>query len=60
MIDFQAILCLFLLASNLIRQHRQDVIDYLIEENRVLLEQNTGKRLVLTDDQRRRLAAKAK
>jgi len=60
MIDFQAIRGLFLLASNLIRQHQQDVIDYLIEENRVLLEQNTGKRLVLTDDQRRRLAAKAK
>ncbi len=60
MIDFQAIRGLFLLASNLIRQHQQDVIDYLIEENRVLLEQNTGKRLVLTDDQRRRLAAKGK
>ena len=36
------------------------MIDYLLEENRVLLEQRNGKRLVLTDDQRRRLAAKGK
>jgi len=39
--------------------HRQgDVLAYLIEENRVLKEQLRGKRLRLTDDQRRRLAAK--
>jgi len=36
------------------------MIDYLLEENRALLEQRNGKRLVLTDDQRRRLAAKGK
>ena|GEM_PF-3294167 len=36
------------------------MLDYLIEENRVLLEQNKGKRPVLADDQRRRLAAKSK
>src|SRR5215472_4908308 len=34
-------------------------IDYLREENRVLREQLGGKRLHFTDDQRRRLAAKA-
>ena len=36
------------------------VIDYLVEENRVLKEQleSSGRRLRLTDDQRRRLAAK--
>ncbi|MEL6429677.1 MAG: hypothetical protein AAFR54_10905 [Planctomycetota bacterium] len=39
-------------------QHRQ--IDYLEEENRVLKEQLGGRRLRLTDDQRRRLAAKGK
>jgi hypothetical protein len=36
------------------------LIDYLQEENRVLREQLGGKRLRFTDDQRRRLAAKAK
>jgi putative transposase len=41
-------------------QHQQDVIDYLREENRVLREQLGGRRLRLNDDQRRRLAAKAK
>jgi len=41
-------------------RHQQDVIAYLVEENRVLKEQLKGKRLRLNDDQRRRLAAKAK
>src|ERR1043166_8521380 len=36
------------------------LIDYLREENRVLREQLDDKRLRFTDDQRRRLAAKAK
>jgi hypothetical protein len=36
------------------------LIDYLTEENRVLRKQLAGKRLRFTDDQRRRLAAKAK
>src|SRR5437879_11676754 len=41
-------------------QQQRDVIDYLQEENRVLREQLGNKRLRLSDDQRRRLAAKAK
>src|SRR5437899_557851 len=41
-------------------QHQQHLIDYLIEENRVLREQVSGRRLRFSDDQRRRLAAKAK
>ncbi len=41
-------------------QQQRDAIDYLREENRVLREQLGGKRLRLNDDQRRRLAAKAK
>jgi len=41
-------------------QHQLKVIDYLREENRVLREQLGGRRLRLNDDQRRRLAAKAK
>lgn len=36
------------------------VIDYLLEENRVLREQPGGRRLRLTDDWRRRLAMKGK
>jgi hypothetical protein len=41
-------------------QRQLQVIDYLREENRVLREQLDGHRLRLNDDQRRRLAAKAK
>ena len=43
-----------------LNQQQQDVIDYLQEENRVLREQLVCKRLRLNDDQRRRLAVKAK
>ena len=46
--------------SGLVNRHQADVIAYLVEENRVLKEQMKGRRLRLTDDQRRRLAAKAK
>jgi putative transposase len=41
-------------------QKQQHAIDYLREENRVLREQLGARRLRFTDDQRRRLAAKAK
>jgi putative transposase len=41
-------------------QHQLQIIDYLREENRVLREQLGGRRVRLNDDQRRRLAAKAK
>jgi len=41
-------------------QRQLQAIDYLREENRVLREQLGDRRLRLTDDQRRRLAAKAK
>ena len=40
--------------------HQQQVIAYLAEENRVLREQIGNRRLMFNDDQRRRLAAKAK
>jgi len=43
-----------------INQHQRDVIDYLQEENRALREQLGPRRLRFMDDQRRRLAAKAK
>src|SRR5438105_10683769 len=41
-------------------QHQHRVIEYLIEENRVLREQMGDRRMRFSDDQRRRLAAKAK
>lgn len=37
-------------------QHQQNVIDYLLAENRVLSDQPGSKRLRLSDGQRRRLA----
>ncbi|HEV8417277.1 MAG TPA: hypothetical protein VGQ43_00880, partial [Candidatus Udaeobacter sp.] len=43
-----------------INQRQQQVIEYLQEENRVLREQTGQRRLRFTDDQRRRLAVKAK
>src|SRR5437016_311939 len=43
-----------------LNQHQVDVIDYLQEENRMLREQLGNRRLRLKDDQRRRLAVKAK
>src|SRR5215471_14982322 len=43
-----------------LNQRQQQVIDYLVEENRVLREQIGCRRFRFNDDQRRRLAAKAK
>jgi Homeodomain-like domain len=40
--------------------HQNRIIDYLMEENRVLREQLGGRRLRMSDDQRRRLAVKGK
>lgn len=41
-------------------QHQRQVIEYLIEENRVLREQIGTRRMRFTDEQRRRLAVKAR
>ena len=41
-------------------QRQQNVIEYLREENRVLREQLGDRRLRFSDDQRRRLAVRAK
>ena len=43
-----------------VNQRQLQIIDYLREENRVLREQLGGRRVRLNDDQRRRLAARAK
>jgi putative transposase len=49
-----------LLFSGWVNRYQQAVIDYLLEENRVLRAVNGSRRLRLTDDQRRRLAVKGK
>jgi putative transposase len=41
-------------------QHQQQVVEYLLEENRVLREQIGSRGMRFNDDQRRRLAVKAK
>jgi transposase InsO family protein len=51
---------LMLIFAGWVNRHQQDVIEYLQEENRALREQLGGKRLRFSDQQRRRLAAKAK
>lgn len=51
---------LLLVFAGWVNREQQDQIDYLREENRILLEQLQGKRIRLTDDQRRRLAVKGK
>jgi putative transposase len=43
-----------------VNRHQQHVIEYLMEENRILKGQLEERRLRLTDDQRRRLAAKGR
>ena len=51
---------LLIAVAGWMNQRQLQVIDYLREENRVLRDQLGGRRLRLSDDQRRRLAAKAK
>src|SRR5215831_1235720 len=46
--------------SGWMNQHQQHVIHYLVEENRVLREQIGNRRMRFTDNQRCRLAVKAK
>ena len=49
-----------LLFGGWVNRQQQAVIDYLLEENRVLRAPQSSRRLRLTDDQRRRLAVKGK
>ena len=51
---------LMMIFAGWVNRHQQDVIEYLQAENRALREQSGGKRLRFTDQQRRRLAVKAK
>src|SRR6516162_9913519 len=56
--DFSPLQMLLVTLAGWVNRHQQRVIEYLVEENRVLKEQVMAGRLRLTDDQRRRLAAK--
>ena len=51
---------LFPLFSGWVNRRQLSVIEYLLAENRLLREPLGGRRLRLTDDQRRRLAVKGK
>jgi putative transposase len=46
--------------SGWLNEHQRHAIEYLTEENRVLREQIGDRRLLFTDDQRRRLAVRAR
>ena len=41
---------LFVTLAGWVNRHQQHVIEYLVEENRVLREQLRGRRVQLTDD----------
>jgi transposase InsO family protein len=58
--DLYPLQVLLVTLAGWINRHQQHVIEYLVEENRVLKGQLKGRRLRLTDDQRRRLAAKGR
>ena len=49
-----------LLFSGWVNRQQQAVIDYLLEENRILRAEHRPRRFRFTDDQRRRLAVKGK
>ncbi len=51
---------LLLILARWINRHQQEVLEYLPAENQVLKEKLGKKRILLTDDQRRRLAIKGK
>ena len=51
---------ILLVFSGWINRQQQDVIGYLLEENRVLRAAHGSHRILLSDDQRRRLAVKGK
>lgn len=58
--EMAALQFLLLSVSGWIARRQQNAIEYLIDENRFLLEQLGNKRLRFTDKDRRRLAVKAK
>ncbi len=59
MIDVSALQMVLAVVTGWLDRQEREVLRYLIEENRVLRRQLGGRRLRLTDDERRRLAARA-
>ena len=51
---------LLLILAGWINRRQQDAVEYLLTENRILREKLGKKRILLDDDQRRRLAVKGK
>ena len=51
---------LLLILAGWINRRRQDAVEYLLTENRVLREKLGKSRILLDDDQRRRLAVKGR
>jgi putative transposase len=58
-IDFAALQIVLLALTGWLDRRERDALAYLIEENRILRHQLGGRRLPLTDDDCRRLAARA-
>jgi putative transposase len=58
--QFQPWQLLLLILAGWINRRQQDAVEYLMTENRVLREKLGKKRILLNDDQRRRLAIKGK
>jgi hypothetical protein len=58
--DLYLLQVLLVTLAGWVNRHQQHVIADQAEENRALKEQVKGRRLRLTDDQRRRLAAKGR
>jgi hypothetical protein len=58
--DLLPVQLLLVTLAGWVNRQQQQVIEYLVEDDRVLIEQLRGRRVRLTDDQRRRLAATAR
>ncbi len=59
MSPFLPLQLLLVIFAGWVNRHQSDVIEYLQEENRVLKEHLGGRRIRLTDTERRRLARRA-
>lgn len=58
MVDLTAVRFLVAAVTGWLYQEPAEVVAYLVEENRTLRAQLRGRRLLLTDEQRRRLAVR--
>ena len=59
MIDPSALQLLLMVLTGWLERREREALAYLIEENRLLRRQLRGRRLQWTDDDRRRLGARA-